>query len=391
MLGSMAGRAGAWVRKHPRAVDGAVAALVFVYTLPLVRAAVPPPLPTVVGVALAAVLCGSYLLCRRHPLRGFGAVVGVVGVQLVLGIGFLPADVMVLLALYRVALERSRSISVAAGVVAGVGVVVATFRWDNPDFATSELVSTLLLVVSVWVWGSMVGIRRAYVAALEERAAQLARDRENQNRIIVAAERARIAREIHDVVSHGLSVVVVLAEGAAVKVHDDPDRAQQAMRTVESSGRTALAEMRQMLHVLRDDEPGSQAPPPGVAQLGMLVDDARASGLPVELTCRGTERALPAGVDLALYRIVQEALTNARKHAGSDLTRVDVELTVHDTAVEVLVCDNGAGPPSDRRGGEHGLIGMRERVAACGGELQAGRATGGGFEIVATMPIGGPV
>ncbi|WP_458788574.1 sensor histidine kinase [Pseudonocardia nantongensis] len=379
---------GAWVRKRPRAIDSAVAALVFLYTLPMVRAAVPPPVPTIAGVLLAAVLCGSYLLCRRRPLAGFGAVVAVVGVQLVLGIGFLPADIMILLALYRVALERSRSTSVAVAVVAGITVVVATLRWDNPYFATSEAVSTILLVVSVWIWGSMVGIRRAYVAALEDRAAQLARDQENQNRIIVAEERSRIAREIHDIVSHGLSVVVVMAQGAAAKVHTDPDRAQQAMRTVESSGRTALADMRSMLHVLRDDEPGSQAPPPRIEQLGLLVDDARTAGSPVELTCRGTDRALPAGVDLAVYRIVQEALTNARKHAGPDLTRIDVGLTVDDSGVEVRIRDDGVGPPSGRRHGGHGVIGMRERVAACGGELQVGQAPGGGFEIIATLPIG---
>lgn len=386
----MTGRAGAWMRTHPRAIDSAVAALVFVYTLPMVREAVlPAAVPTAAGVVLAAVLCGSYLLCRRRPLAGFGAVIGVVGVQLVLGIGVLPADVMILLALYRVALDRSRSTSLATGVVAGITVVVATLRWDNPGIATSELVSTLLLIVSIWIWGSMIGIRRAYVAALEDRAAQLARDQENQNRIIVATERARIAREIHDTVSHGLSVVVVLAQGAAVNVHNDPDRAQQAMRTVESSGRTALAEMRQMLHVLRDDEPGSQAPSPGVEQLEKLVDDARTAGAPVELTYRGTDRALPAGVDLTVYRIVQEALTNARKHAGPALTRIDVGLTVDDSGVEVRIRDDGAGPPPSRRCGGHGLIGMRERVAACGGELQAGRANGGGFEIIATVPIGG--
>lgn len=377
-----------WVRKHPRVVDATVTALVFVYTLPMVRAAVAPPLPMVTGVVLAVLLCGSYLLCRHRPLTGFLSVVGVIGVQLVLNIGFFPADVMILFALYRVALDRGWRTSVATGVVTAITVIVATLRWDNPEFATSELVSTLLLVVSIWLWGSMSGIRRAYVAALEDRAAQLARDQENQRRIIVAEERARIAREIHDIVSHGLSVVVVLSQGAAVKAHTDPDRAQQAMRTVESRGRMALAEMRWMLQVLRDGEPGSQSPPPGVAQLETLVDDARASGSPVTLSCRGTDRALPAGVDLTVYRIVQEALTNAHKHADSSLTRVDVELTVEDTGVEVRIRDDGAGPPSGRGSDGHGLIGMRERVAACGGELQAGHATGGGFEVHATIPIG---
>lgn len=384
----MLARVPSWVRMPPRGVDGAVTVLVFVYTLPTVRAAVPPALPTVAGVVLAAGLCGSYLLCRRRALTSFGVVVGVVGVQLVLGIEFLPADVMILCALYWVALERDRSISAAMGAVAAMTVVVATLRWDNPNFAVSELVSTLLLIVSVWMWGSMIGIRRAYVAALEDRAAQLARDRENQNRIIVAAERARIAREIHDIVSHGLSAVVVLAQGAAGKVHTDPDRAQQVMRTVESSGRTALDEMRWMLHVLREGEPDSQAPQPGIAQLGMLAEDARDSGCPVTLSCHGTDRALPAAVDLTVYRIVQEALTNARKHAGPGLSRVDVGLTVDTSGVEVRIRDDGAGPPCGQQSDGHGLIGMRERVAACGGELRAGQATGGGFEIRAWLPIG---
>ncbi|MBW0103611.1 sensor histidine kinase [Pseudonocardia sp. KRD291] len=366
--------------------------MVFLYTLPLLRAAVPGWFPPIMGVVLAAGLCAPHLACRSRPLVGFGAVVGAFGIQLVLGVGFLPADVMLCLALYRVAVRRSRQISVAAAAVVALSAVLATVRWDDPDFGTPELGSTLVLVVSVWIWGSMIGVRRAYVAALEDRAAQLERDQENRNRIVVATERARIAREMHDVVSHSLSVVVVMAEGAAVSVRSDPDRAEQAMRTVENTGRTALLEMRRMLGVLRDGGPGSEAPQPGLGQLGALVDDARASGAPVELTTHGTSRALPAGVDLAVFRIVQEALTNARKHAGPNLTRIDVHVQVDDAAVEVRVGDDGRGPSTGGRAGElsggHGLVGMRERIAAYGGQLRVGARSGGGFEVSASVPLG---
>lgn len=384
---------GAWLRRHPLVVDGALALAVFVYTLPLVRAAVPIGVPVVVVLGVVAAECAAFLWCRERPVVGFAVIVATFAVQVALGIGVLPTVVVMFLALYRVAATVERWLSVLAAGVIALAVGLAAVRWDDPEFATPELGSVLLVIASVWVWGSVVGLRRAYVGALEARAIQLEQDQENQRRIIVATERARIAREIHDIVSHGLSVVVVLAGGAAANVRSDPEGAAEAMGNVEDVARQGLSEMRRMLNVLRDDEPGSRTPAPGLGQLARLVEEARSAGTPIELSTAGTERGLPAGVDLVVYRVVQEALTNARKHGGPELSRVEVRMTAHDDRVEVSVADDGRGhtgdPPNGVDAGGHGLVGMRERVTAYGGAVRAGPRPGGGFEVSATVPIDG--
>ena len=206
----------------------------------------------------------------------------------------------------------------------------------------------------------------------------------------MAAERARIAREIHDIVSHSLSVVVVMSDGAASKVDTEPERAKSAMLGVRDTGRSALTEMRRMLGVLRDDEPGSHAPQPGIAQLQRLVEDSKKTGLPVTLTIEGEPVPVSAGLDLTVYRIVQEALTNIHKHAGSVRT-VEVRLGFGESEVELRITDDGPGLDSGPGGesGGHGLVGMRERVAAYGGTLDAGLRPSGGFEVKAMLPKGG--
>ncbi|MCI2423729.1 sensor histidine kinase [Saccharopolyspora sp. K220] len=386
----MIGAVGSWKRKHPHVIDAALAAVVFVYNLPVQGAYVPGGLPASTGVLVSIGLCAPYVVRRDFPLATFGATIAAFAVQLTLGMGFLPADVMLVFALYNVAVCCQRRVSIAAAGAVALCVLLVAAGWGSELFLTViDLVTALVLIVSVWLWGSTIGIRRAYVASLQERAVQLEKERDSQARIATAKERARIAREIHDIVSHSLSVVVVLAEGAALSVRSDPDRAEQQLKIVEGTGRSALAEMRRMLDVLRDGEPGSHAPQPGVAQLEKLVADARASGSPVEFAVHGTPQELPAGTDLAVYRIVQEALTNTRKHAGPDVTRVDVQLCFSDQDLEVRVRDDGRGPAADdASGGGHGLVGMRERVAAYGGALRTWPRADGGFEVVATLPLG---
>ncbi|WP_165438339.1 sensor histidine kinase [Pseudonocardia sediminis] len=386
----MIAAAGSWVRGRPRAVDAAVAVVVLAYTLPIQGAYVPAGLPAGTGVLVSVGLCAPWVVRRSFPLGVFGAVVAVFLVQFAIGMGPVPADVMLFLALYAVAVHRRRAVSVGAAAVLAACALLASARWG--DGRVSELLTAAVSVVTVWMWGSMIGIRRAHVATLRERAAALERERDQRDRAAVEAERARIAREIHDIVSHSLSVVVVLARGASASVRTDPDRAVEALAAVEGTGRSALTEMRRMLGVLRDGEPGSpppgtEAPQPGVAQLAQLVGDARTSGTPVMLTVDGTPGNLPAGTDLAVYRIVQEALTNARRHAGPDLTRVDVHVRIDDDTVRVDVVDDGRGPVDGPAGG-HGLAGMRERVATHGGTLHTGAGPGGGFTVSATLPVG---
>jgi signal transduction histidine kinase len=234
--------------------------------------------------------------------------------------------------------------------------------------------------------------RRAYYANLEERAATLERDRDAQSRIAAAAERARIARELHDVVAHNVSVMVVQADGAAYALGTDPGRAREALAAISATGRQALTEMRVLLGVLRRDDEAQPAvtaavaPMPGLGQLDELLDQARAAGLPVSCVVEGDPRPLPDGAALVAYRIIQESLTNTRKHAGPG-AQANVLLRYTPAGVELAVADNGQGRAAVTDGAGHGLTGMRERAAMYGGSILAGPRPGGGFQVTALLPI----
>ncbi|MDA8369979.1 MAG: sensor histidine kinase [Nocardiopsaceae bacterium] len=385
------------MREHPRVVDGAVAGAVFLYNLPVQAAYTPAHLPYIALVALSAGLCFAYIFRRDRPVGTFAVMALASFAQWLLGVIPLPAAIMLFFGLYNVASRCSRRVSVVAAGVVELGAVLAVLRWEpDPKSAGIQLFYNTIFIVSVWIWGYTIGTRRAYLASLEERAVRLERERDNQAQLAAAAERARIAREMHDVVSHSLSVMVVQADGAVYSLRSRPDRAEQALAAIGDTGRAALAEMRRMLGVLRDGEPehDSYAPQPGMAQLEQLVEDVRRTGLPVELTVNGVPRVLPTGMGLAVYRIVQEALTNTRKHAGPSLSRAQVRLWYGQDALEIRISDDGRGAavlPGDAAGGGHGLVGMRERVAAYGGSIRSGPQAGGGFAVVASLPLGAEV
>jgi signal transduction histidine kinase len=255
----------------------------------------------------------------------------------------------------------------------------------------SLLASTPFLLC--WVLGRFTRIRRAYYVELEDRAARLERERDAQSKIAVAAERARIARELHDVVAHNVSVMIVQADGASYVMDSSPEQAKQALATIAGTGRQALEEMRRLLGLLRSaDTVGEYVPQPGVEQLPDLLEQVRNAGLPVAFTLEGEPRELPRGVELTAYRIVQEALTNARKHGGPTAS-ASVRIRFDDRGLDMLIEDNGRGASAElaRDGGEdgfgHGLIGMRERVGMVGGTLDAGPRPGGGFRINAVLPL----
>lgn len=383
------GGARAWLRERPWLVDLLVALAVFTYSLLTQFASIPEGLPPGTGFAVSFFLCAPYVLRRRFPLPVFGIILLVAWAQTALGVLLVMADLMVAFALYNVALRFRWTVSVPATAAVVFWLLVTVLpQLAEHDFTRGDLGVLLFVAVWAWTWGAIVRTRRAYMESLRERARQLERQREAQATIVAAAERARIAREIHDIVSHSLSVVVLMAEGASWKVRSEPDRAEEAMLTVRDTGRTALADMRRMLAVLRDEEPGSQAPQPGVAQLGPLVEEWRAAGLPVELTTSGEVEGLSEGLDLVVYRIAQEALTNARKHGGADLSRVEVTLDRRGGRLQLRIEDDGHGDNHDEAfGGGHGIVGMRERVAAHGGTLHTAARPGGGFEVSATLPI----
>ena len=244
----------------------------------------------------------------------------------------------------------------------------------------------------IWVTLPLTGVFVLSVAATRKLQAvhdaeERARRSEHEARRAVEEERARITRELHDVLAHSVSVMTVQASAVRRLLKPEQEREREALVTVEETGRQALAEMRRLLGIMRDEaEPAARAPQPGIGTLPQLLDQVRQSGLPVELTIEGEPVKLPAGVDLSAYRIVQEALTNTLRHAGPAHAWVAVRYGGEDVEIEVA---NDGSTENERDGAGHGLVGMRERVALCGGELSCGPRPGGGFRIAARLPVAG--
>lgn len=330
---------------------------------------------------------------RQWPM----AVYSVVGIGTVayawLGFPVSVSGIGVLLAIYTVAAHLPLREAVVAAVIYVVGMASSLIGFSQGSDVTADILFAdflvnLLALVLAWTVGVTLRTRRAYVVALEARAELLEREREDNARLAVALERGRIAREMHDVVAHNVSVVVVQAVAAERLVETDPERARQAMRDVATTGRQALTEMRRLLGVLRDESAADDmVPQPGVGELRALAATIEDAGMPVELSIQGEERPLPASAALSAYRIVQEALTNSLRHAGP--ARARVILRYLPDVLEVHVSDNGSGGPQASEGEGHGLIGMRERVALFGGELEAGPRPEGGFAVVARIPTSG--
>jgi signal transduction histidine kinase len=391
-----------FLRKHPTWVDGFWAvfllgiSVVFVGSIP---GEVPGTSSEALIVPVVLLLCVVVALRRRMPekmlLLGIAVGVG----QLVLDVATLPADFALLVITYTVAATGARWASRLALVVGLGAAPLAQLRWPEQEAGVAGTIALMVFMTVpfalAWVLGDSIRTRRAYFAQLEERAARLEKEREAQSKVAVAAERARIARELHDVVAHNVSVMVVQADGAAYVLDAAPDQAKKALETISSTGRQALAEMRRLLGVLRTgehQEGGEYVPQPDVEQIEDLVEQCRGSGLPVDFKIEGTPRPLPSGVELTAYRIVQEALTNTRKHGGPN-AGASVRLVYFDDGLGLLVEDDGKGAPHElyeeggADGAGHGLIGMRERVGMVGGTLDAGPRPGGGFRISALLPL----
>lgn len=359
-----------------RALDVAVSLIVFAYNLPIQGTASFAALLVPVG------LCLAYLLSRHRPVLAFVLVMVVAFVQPLVGLGLLVADVMVVLTLVRVAAARPWTVSIPTATVAAAWTLAITVSTRHTDGLTPGDIGLFVAIVLVaWLVGTLTRTRRLYVESLEERALQAERERDTGTRIAVLDERARIARELHDVVSHGLSAIVLLSEGAASMAETDPDRARNAMLSVRDTGRHAMTEMRSMLSVLRSEDDATD-PQPTLAGLENLLELSRTVGVPVTLRVEGAPRTLTAGTELVIYRVVQEALTNVRKHAGPVET-VEVCMRWTDDGVAVSVTDDGWG--GDSATGGLGVIGMRERVEAVGGSLTAEPADHG-FVVHAWIP-----
>jgi signal transduction histidine kinase len=328
---------------------------------------------------------------RRSPEAAFGVIAAVFVVQWALGAA-LRADVALFVALYSLTLHgRLRRLPWACGVMAGAMALVAVrvspvvSVWDALFFLLSTATAALAL-------GLTVRIRRAQLAGLRERAAQLEIERDQRSRLATATERTRVAREMHDIVGHNLSVIITLADAGAYATDIAPERGKEALRLIGDTGRQALGELRRVLGVLReaahDPEGGPElSPQPGIADLDALCAKVRAAGLEVVYRTSGDVDALDGGVQLTVYRIVQEALTNTLKHADAG-TRVHLAILVEDSRLTIRVHDTGpaaaSGPPNEEG---HGLVGMRERAALYGGTVSAGPARGGGWSVEAVLDL----
>ncbi|MGI5170540.1 sensor histidine kinase [Spirillospora sp. CA-253888] len=327
----------------------------------------PVPLPIAV-----TVLTGAVLLARRR----FGVAVTAVTVAaaaVLAAAGYSPGGAPVVVALWSLAETRDRRVSLA--VLAPVVV-----------FLLAASVCAPPAPIGAWLLGSSMQTRRRYVRAVEERAATLEREREQLDLIAAQRERGSIARELHDIVAHSVTVMLIGVRGARDVLETEPQVAARTLEQVEASAEQSLAELRRILVVLRGQHAVGTRPQPSLADLGELVSGYRAAGLPVRLETTGEPLDLPSGVELSAYRIIEEALTNALKHAGATL--VTVRLDYGGADLEVRVHDNGRGPGEPAGPGGHGLVGMRERVAVLGGELRTGGLPGGGFQVAARLPIG---
>jgi signal transduction histidine kinase len=340
----------------------------------------------VLEVILVALTTAPIALRRYRPVAVLAVTVGAATLLLIVT-SQAQFPVGVLVALYTVASRCERPVSIRAAEWVALPIIVAVVANNGPH--VGRVIPELAVFAIAWVIGDNIRTRRAYLAELVARAARLEREREEKAERAVSEERARIARELHDVVAHNVSVMVVQASAGEEVFDTNPQRARESLAAVASTGRAALAELRRLLGVIRaeeDHQGAAYAPQPGIEYLGELVRQVRETGLDVELSVLGEPRQLPEAVGLCAYRIVQEALTNTLKHADAAHAQVNVRYV--SDALELQVLDDGhAGATMNGESDGQGLIGMRERVALFGGELRAGSRADQGYEVRARIPL----
>jgi signal transduction histidine kinase len=360
--------------------------------------------PVSVGIVLVCVAAGGAGLRRWRPLTALAVTAATESAAVFFG--FIVDPMLAVAAvLYVVALVKPARTAVGAllavGLTLSVLAVIApgSVAGGSPGITRleanfSKAAGTAVVLLAALAAGRAVRAGRAYAEGLREQAERRAEAKVDQARRAVTEERLRIARELHDVVAHSMSVVAVQAGVGGWVIDSNPREAAKALAAIETTSRATLREMRQLLGMLRDGTPGEMLSAPGLADIPDLAERA---GLRVDLAVRGIPRELPAGMDLAAFRIVQEALTNVVKHAGTDHGRVVVTYSAEAVAIEVTDDGTGAGRAGSNDAGTagagtagHGLIGMRERVALYGGEFSAGPLPGRGYRVSARLPVGAP-
>ena len=339
-------------------------------------------------------ICLALVWRRRAPVAVLVAVMVLVSVQAV----FFDPSVQdtgeqstfesflaLLLGFYSVAAYAEERRAILGAAIVGASILAIDIPRLIAGTNPGDIIPAWLFYATVWFIGRTIRKRQLQAARLQDLAAQLELEREERAQTAVAEERSRISRELHDVVAHSVSVMVVQAQAAQRLLQGEQREARQALTSIETTGRQALVEMRRLLGILRrtDEEP-ALAPQPGLKHLDALIEQVREAGLPVELRVEGMAEPLPPGVDLSAYRIVQEALTNTLKHAGPSCARVAIHYRSDE--IELEISDDGGGNVNGGGSGQ-GLIGMRERVALYSGVLHSGRQNGGGYLVRARLPL----
>ncbi|WP_233555882.1 DUF7134 domain-containing protein [Galactobacter caseinivorans] len=392
-------RLDAWVRSHPGRVDATIAVLLFLVSAPAVAGTgygmdQTATLVLVFGMLISgAGIAWAFSERRTHPRRALWVTTGAGLLQVITVREFIFMDLVIPVIAYSVTAYGTRTDSRWAVVCSAIGSFLGAALWVRPfrveDAATfgALVLFHLLICVIAWVSGDLHRTRRLAVEAIEDRARRLEQEQEQERALAAADERRRIAREMHDVVAHSLSVIIAQADGARYAAAADPEVAPKTLGTISETGRSALREMRSLLGVLRadDDDAAPKAPAPSLERLGELVDSTRAAGLAVAYTVRGTPaRGLPSGAELTAYRAAQEALTNVLKHAGRGATS-SLDLTWTQRGLTLSVVDDGRGPtPTDGLG--RGQQGMRERAQLYGGTANFGPRGGGGYSVTVFLP-----
>ena len=393
-----------WIgRLRPRTFDRLLVAILFLLGLTsfidLRFGDRPLPLPVGTPGGIVTVIVVGFLLLllqvvpllwrRRYSSLVLLLVAVAFGAKVLLGFNPGVAGLGLLVAMYSVSAYEVGARRLVFLIVAGLGFVAGFVVFGvtgNPRSFAITVPS--LFFVAAWLIGDYLRTRRAYVAQLEERAARLERERDQDRRLAADEERTRIARELHDVVAHDVSVIAIQAGAARAVQLSKPEAAAKALGLIETTARETLIELNRLLGVLRsaNGTTPDRSPQPGIGQLAGLVEELRAAGLEVDARVDGEAQPLPPALDLSAYRILQEATTNVLKHARA--RRVDIRIHYSPNMLGLDVRDDGAGVHADPASSSgHGLIGMRERVALFGGKLHAGRDPAGGFSVHARLPI----
>ena len=390
----------AWLQANPFKVD--LTLMLFGVLIFVLSAAAVGSTHPVFDIALSLGIVVPLAWRRTRPVLSGSITAFFCLVQIIFS-GFpLPADILPLVTVYTLAAYGPRWASLGGLALALAGGALFVFRYFGFPYAASSpvelamyffsLVAFEAVILVAWTFGDLARTRRLAIQALEDRARRLETERQQERDLAAADERTHIAREMHDIVAHSLSVIITQADGARYASASDPEIAAKTLATIAETGRGSLREMRRLLGVLRGDELASTRPLPSLSDVGSLVDAVKRAGLEVVLTETGTmRRQLPAGAELTAYRVIQESLTNVLKHAGS-AARAAVDLEWTSRGVEISVADDGrgagadSGPASPAAGSGQGINGMAERVALYDGRLKAAPAPGGGFRVEAFIP-----